>query len=139
MATSQSPSAFLCVALTSIDDGRSFWEEARYQGGCAGCGRIRVPWEAHHVLFRQECRRAGAPEWSPDNALRTCVDRDACHHAQHSGAPDARRIAVSKLRDENLAFILRHLGAGAGDNYLTRHYEDDGDPRLDVLLEQLAR
>lgn len=137
MATSE-PRAFLRVTLSTIDDRESFWMEAKYQGMCAGCGRIKVAWEAHHVLFLQECRRAGAPEWSPDNALRGCVDNDACHHAQHSGAPGAQRIAISKLRNENLAFILRWLGAGAGYNYLTRHYADDGDPRLDVLLEQLV-
>lgn len=139
MASPQPPSAFLRVALTTINNSSSFWEEAKYQGACAGCGRMGVLWEAHHVLFLQECRRASAPEWSPDNALRLCIEGDRCHYGQHPGAPSARRVKVSKLRDENLAFILCHLGAGAGHNYLTRYYEDDGDPRLDVLLEQLAR
>lgn len=118
--------------LSDIDDPRSFWLEAQYQGQCAHCGRIKGAWQAHHVVFRQTCRREGAPEWSPDDAIRVCAGApDRCHEREHSGQ---ERLKCSDLRDENIAFAVRWLGPGAAFNYLVRYYEDDGDPRVHHLL-----
>lgn len=124
-----------CTPLTDIDDPRSFYDEARFQGACAHCGRIKGDWQAHHIVFRQRCRREGAPQWSPDDAVRVCSGAaDRCHEREHSGQ---ERLRTSDLRDENIAFAARWLGPGAAFNYLTRYYDHDADPRVDELLEIL--
>jgi hypothetical protein len=126
------PSAF--VSLTDINNQVSFFLEGRYQQCCAHCGRIKGSWQVHHVIFRQHCRKEGAPQYSPDNALRVCQGAaECCHEREHSAQ---ERIRVSDLRDENIAFAARWLGPGPAYEYLRRRYEDDGDPRLDALLEQ---
>lgn len=127
------PQSITCTPLTDIDDARAFYEEGKYAGCCAHCGKIKGAWQVHHVVFRQRCRREGAPEWSPDDALRICSGAaQCCHEREHSAQ---ERICCSDLRDENIAFAARWLGAGPAFNYLTRYYEDDGDPRVHQLLE----
>ena len=126
------PQPITCT-LTDIDDPRSFYEEGKYMGHCGHCGRIKGSWQVHHVVFRQRCRSEGAPEWSPDNAFRVCSGAaDRCHEREHSAQ---ERVRCSDLRDENIAFAVRWLGRGPAFNYLTRYYEDDGDPRVRQLLE----
>jgi hypothetical protein len=119
------------ATLTTINDPRSFWEEARSQLVCASCKRRTDRWEAHHALQKQRCRRAGAPQHSPDNALRLCAKApDACHE-RHTTFQE--RIPLACLRDENIAFAAFWLGAGGGYEYLTVHYAGP-DPRVDALL-----
>jgi hypothetical protein len=121
----------MATRLTDIDDAESFFQEGRYQGCCAACGSTRS-WEAHHVIQKQRCRREGAPLYSPDNALRVCAKSpDTCHerHTTH-----AELLPLLCLRDENIAFAERWLGAGPAYEYLTRYYAGS-DPRVDALLE----
>lgn len=127
MATSEST-----YTPTEIDNRESFFNEGRFQVVCANCGATG-DFDVHHVLYRQACRKEGAPEWSPDNALRIC-DRPitGCHGTQHGSM--GLRIKLTALRDENIAFCAHFLGAGKAYNYLTRRYSGS-DPRVDALLE----
>jgi hypothetical protein len=130
-----SEQTLLGVTLTAINNARSFWEEAKYQGMCLNCERMKGLWEAHHVLFKQTCRREHAPMYSPDNAIRLCSGQaDRCHERHHESGD--LRIPMHHLRDENFAFIVVHLGLGPAINYLDRHYIDAGDSRFLYLLEQ---
>lgn len=114
------------------DSPDRFWLEAKYQGGCAVCGKGgRLTWEAHHVIHEQECTKAGIPRHAPRNVLRVCAKgADRCHERHHSGA---RRIPLAFLRQDNIDFAVDWLGAGRAYNYLTRHYSG-ADPRVDGLL-----
>lgn len=125
-----SPQPFLAFTLTSIDNGASFHAEARYQLCCAACGSTG-PWEAHHVLSQQHCRRASAPRHSPDNALRLCAKTSAACHERHTN--HQQRLPISCLRDANLAFLCRWLGPGGAYEYLGRYYSGT-DARRDALL-----
>ena len=119
--------------LSDIDDPGAFYLEGRNQRGCAHCGCIGGAWQVHHVVFRQRCRIEGAPQFSPDDALRVCAGTaDCCHEREHSAQ---ERLRCSDLRDENIEFAARWLNPGPAFNYLCRYYEDDGDPRVHKLLE----
>jgi hypothetical protein len=131
MAPSQ-PDPTQCI-LSKMDSGRAFWEEARWQRRCAHCGRAAGDWDAHHVMHKQHCRVEGAPQMSPDDSLRVCSGgADRCHERHTTGQ---ERLLVADLRDENIAFMRRWLGAGAAYEYLGRYYSGD-DPRRDRLLEE---
>ena len=124
------------VALTEIDNAGSFYDEGRFQGYCAHCswlGRSQVvpTWEVHHVLSKQHCRIYHAPRHSPDNALRVCAKSPRACHERHTGHQELLPLAC--LRDENIAFIARWLGAEAGYEHLVRYYSGS-DPRVDLLL-----
>lgn len=117
-----------------INDHSAFWNEARFQVFCAGCERAKGSWEAHHVVYQQECVRAGAPEHSPRNVLRVCtVVPGGCHQSHHAGT--RWKIPLLALRECNIAFAEQYLGAGRAYNYLTRHY-GGSDPRVEALLER---
>ena len=126
----------MATALSSIDDSRSFYEEGRWQGHCAHCAHLGRPqtvrtWEVHHVLAKQHCRWYGAPRYSPDNALRLCAKAPrACHelHTTHG-----LLLPLACLRDENIAFVVRWLGADTAHEYLHRYYAGT-DPRVEALI-----
>lgn len=127
------------VTLTEIDDPQSFFLEARAQGYCASCayhGRTQIvsSWQAHHVIQRQRCRRERAPLFSPDDALRVCSGSPAACHERHTTHQEL--LPVGCLRDENIAFAERWLGAGPAIIYFETYYAGS-DPRIDALLEQL--
>lgn len=94
---------------------------------CAGCGLRAV--HNHHVVYRQHLRQHGGDVLDGANFLPMCL---SCHAAHHNAS---WRIPVSCLRDENLAYASELLGLAAFD-YFVRRYADDGDPRLDELLEE---
>lgn len=113
-----------------IDDTASFYAEGRYQSVCASCGTPGL-FEVHHVLQKQVCRREGAPLYCPDNALRLCAKSPTTCHERHTSHQEL--VPLDRLRDENIAFIIRWLGVGPAYNYLTRAYSGS-DPRVDALL-----
>ncbi len=117
----------MAIRLTEIDNAASFHAEGQYQLCCANCASTG-PWDTHHVVQRQRLRRGGAPQCSPDDALRVC---SACHerHTNH-----VELLPLRCLRDENIAFAERWLGAGPAYEYFTRYYSG-ADPRVDQLLE----
>lgn len=115
-----------------MNNRESFVAEAQYQGHCMGCESLAV-WQPHHVVYRQECRRRGAPEWDPRNVLRVCiVPITGCHYRHHDGT-QGTPITTAKLTDDNIEFAFEVLGVYAVD-YLRRHYDDsEPDPRLLAL------
>lgn len=113
-----------------IDDTESFYEEGKYQRACASCGATGL-FEVHHVLQKQVCRREGAPLYCPDNGLRLCAKSATTCHERHTSHQEL--VPLDRLRDENIAFVIRWLGVGPAYNYLTRAYSGS-DPRVDRLL-----
>jgi hypothetical protein len=97
---------------------------------CAVCLE-RKPFEAHHVLAKSHCRQAGAPRYSPDNALRLCAKTPQSCHERHTHWQ--QRVPSRALRDENIEFVARWLGDLAAYNYLRRYYEGY-DARVEALL-----
>lgn len=106
----------------------SFKDEARFQKRCAvlDCPHPTGPWHPHHVVYEQHIVSVDPRlRYDPDNALRITVP---CHGSHHSGQ---RRIRTRELRDENIDFAVRLLGAGKAVNYLRRYYSDlSQDPRI---------
>jgi hypothetical protein len=108
----------------------AFKDEARFQKVCAvgdgDCDDPTGPWHPHHVVYEQHVVSVDPRlRHDPDNALRVTV---SCHGPHHSGQ---RRIRTRELRDENINFAVRLLGAGKAVNYLRRYYNDHSqDPRI---------
>lgn len=119
----------LGVALTEIDDAASFYAEGQHQLCCAKCESVG-PFEVHHVIQGQRCRREGAPRHSPDNALRLCAKSATACHERHTTHQEL--VPLRCLRDENIAFAVRHLGPGPAYVYFTTYYAG-ADERLDQL------
>jgi hypothetical protein len=119
--------------LREVDNPESFHAEARYQGMCANCHRIKGLWQAHHVIELQECKAKGAPLYSTRNALRLCIGAGSCHGGQHT----IKRVRLACLTDDNLEFAFQYLGAYAYD-YLRRRYDGE-DARVDALLNEIER
>lgn len=111
-----------------MNNPESFYNEARYQGVCAQTGEAGNDWEAHHVVKRQTCRKVGAPEWDPRNALRL---KRSIHR---NGLAEGRlsTVQTKNLLDCNIEFAVEVLGVGPALVYLRRYYDDDQapDPRL---------
>lgn len=105
--------------------------EARSQGVCAVCGK-GGPFEAHHVLERQELSRRGLPEFDTRGALRLCKEAVGNCHSRHTTA--TRRVKFSELTEENISYAFEALGPFAID-YLTRRYEVD-DGRVEAALQR---
>ena len=123
-------------ARKSIDNPQSFYLAGRWQGYCALCEFLKRPqqskrWEVNHVLSRQHCRWFGAPQYSPENALRLCAKAPRACHEQHTS--HMMLLPVGCLRDENIAFIARWLGPERAYEYLHRYYEGT-DPRVEALI-----
>lgn len=91
------------------------WREAREEA-CRCCGS-RTRLTLHHVVYEQHVRRAGGDPFDPDDSLTVCF---SCHMAHHHGVD--RRIRVSQLRPENLAFARALFGEYA-DDYIARYYD----------------
>lgn len=104
---------------------RVAWFEAR-EGQCRVCGSRRNL-QGHHTLYRQHLRAERADEWDLRGELTVC---ERCHVDHHAAV---KRIPVSALREENLAYMLDLLGERA-IGYLARTYFDDGslEERLDA-------
>jgi hypothetical protein len=107
-----------------IDDPHSFWLEARWQRGCAACGKFGA-FHAHHVVDKQQLRRARGPLYDPRNALRLCP---TCHFQFEHAGPGKIEIELTKLTDDNVEFAFAVLGDYALD-YLRRQYIGH-DPRV---------
>lgn len=115
-----------------------FRETARLQRCCAVCGTMGA-WQAHHVVSRQQLKKAGEGwrEWDERNALRLCVvpvsEGSNCHY-QHENA--VRRVRVSELTQENIDFAFEALGDFAFD-YLQRYYRCDDESLERELIPRL--
>lgn len=81
----------------------------------------------HHVVYAQECRRAGASLTDARNLVPVAF---GCHHAHHSRQ---RPLMLGRLPDSVFEFAADALGADAAYEYLARRYAGR-DPRLDALL-----
>jgi hypothetical protein len=94
-----------------------FWWTS-YAEPCAACGFFGVPaCQAHHVIYRQHLPVDKA--WDPRNAMPVC---DPCHERHHNAS---KRIPLSALSEENLAFAEEVLGEAAS-YYLERRYANEG-------------
>lgn len=82
---------------------------------CRVCGKVRFL-RQHHVMYRQAVRRAGGDQLDPDNALGVC---DPCHGRHHNRKAV---IQTSKLRDQNLEFIVALIGPCPAFEYLRTYY-----------------
>lgn len=116
-----------------ISNPLSFFNEACHQERCAGCGSKTKPFQAHHVIYRQELRRRGLPEWDTRGARRVCEGPLECHVNHHS--PNGPKIKTKRLTDENIEYAFESLGAYAYDYLRARYDDSDPDPRL---VERLA-
>lgn len=114
-----------------MNNPASFHAEARYQGACRQCGRVKGEWEAHHVVDKQTLRAYGAPLFDPRNALRACARFPGCCH----GGTVHHKIGLAALTDDNIAFAFEWLGAYAYD-YLRRHYPGH-DERVEAKLREV--
>lgn len=96
---------------------RSAWNVAtKANPTCARCGK-RGYVSGHHVVEKRHVKARGGDIWDLRNQLSVCPD---CHLNHHQGGED-RRIPLSALRPENVAFATELLGDAAGD-YLARYY-----------------
>lgn len=95
-------------------------------GRCRACGAGRAQ-EAHHVVYRQELRRRGLPQWDSDDGLALC---HRCHERHHNGG--RWKISLTVLSSVNLDYAFAVLGAFAYD-YLSARYAGE-DPRLEERL-----
>lgn len=102
-----------------------FWEAARDQRVCA-VTHTAGPWDAHHVIEKQELRRRGVDVWDPRNALRVIKPV----HERHTLA--VKRIPLRCLTDENLRFAFEVMGLAAHP-YLHRLYWGE-DERVEQLV-----
>lgn len=109
-----------------------FWLAAQAQGHCAvtkaPAGR-KGPWEAHHVIEKQEVGSRGGDRYDPRNALRL----NELAHTRHTRA--VRRVRLQELRDENIAFAFELMGRAAYV-YLNRMY-DGTDTRVELAIAEL--
>jgi hypothetical protein len=81
----------------------------------------------HHVVYAQECRRAGASLSDERNLLPLAFECHGAHHARQ------RPLPLHRLPDSVFEFAAEALGAPAAFEYLARRYAG-GDPRHDALL-----
>lgn len=103
------------------DRQRAFWLEALKQPG-------PTPFEAHHVIRRQDLRALGKDEWDPRNARRIALQAHDEHHVP--GALGDPRIKTTALLDMNVDYAFEVLGDYALDYLRRRYNDDDQDPRL---------
>lgn len=99
----------------SDEPGYRVWHSPAF-GRCAVCdqpGRL----VRHHVVLEQHLRAMGAPAYDLRNALDLGM-HCRCHSQHHNGA---RRIPVSKVPDDAIAYASELLGDGVGA-YLSRYY-----------------
>lgn len=99
---------------------RSFFEEAKHQKGCALCGKVKRPFEAHHVIKKQRIIRIGRNPYDGRLALRLCegVGTSRCHADHEKGK---RKVETANLPDHAICVIWDYLGE-AGQNLLERDY-----------------
>ena len=78
---------------------RDDWRTWAGMQGCAVCGGTGRN-DGHHVIEAQELRNRHRADlmWDRRNALPLCRDCHGAHHAY------SRRVLLSELRPENLAF-----------------------------------
>lgn len=119
----------------------SFWEEARWQGLCAACGKAG-PWQAHHVLYKQVLDRLGIKGdelHDTRNALRLCTELGGNCHSRHHWK--VRAVRTVELTDDNVMYVFEKLGLYGAD-WLRRYYDDtNADPRisrLESVLQEAA-
>lgn len=123
------------ITQAEIDAKRRFKQAARDQGVCARCGKADS-FDPHHVVEKQWLVNNGfsvIEQYDPDNALRTCdrFTENDCHGKHTRGARRQDRLHLRNLRQENLDYAFRVMGAAAG-SYLRRRYRGE-DERLDRL------
>jgi hypothetical protein len=104
------------TAAQELKEKMAAFKEASFDKVCRGCGHFWEPYRsrAHHVIYRQHI--PVDKEWDPRNAMPVC---DPCHERHHNAS---RRLPLSALSEENLAFAEEVLGEAA-PYYLERRYE----------------
>lgn len=104
----------------SGEPGRREWKTPLV-GRCANCG-ARGLLLRHHVIAEQHVRRAGGDPWDLANAMALGYYACACHRDHHSAV---RRLPLSRLPDNALAFAVDLLGEAGAADYLRRYYSPD--------------
>lgn len=99
------------------EPGRGAWKSP-VVGECAACGR-RGLLLRHHVVLEQHVRAAGGDPWDLRNALALGYYACRCHRDHHHAV---RRIPLSCVPPEAIAFAVELLGVAAADSYLARYY-----------------
>jgi hypothetical protein len=89
-------------------------------GPCAVCG-VRGTLVRHHVVREQDVRKAEGDPWELRNSILIGAGYSCrCHRRHHD---HFRRISLSLVPAEAIAFARELLGAGAAEDYLARHYQ----------------
>lgn len=123
------------IKQAEIDARRRFQAAAKSQRVCARCGKADS-FDPHHVVEQKWLKANGfsvIEQYDPDNSLRVCdrFTENNCHGKHTARVKYKHRLHLQNLRQENLEFAFRVMGAAAGD-YLRRRYRGD-DPRLEAL------
>ena len=98
-----------------------------------GCGRPAI--QQHHVIYRQELKKAAGTDPAarkklisdPRNLVWVASPCHGRHHSRHTVFP------LTLLPDAVFEFAAEVLGAGPGYIYLEKRYGGD-DPRLEAML-----
>jgi hypothetical protein len=107
---------------------QGFHDEAKSQRCCQMCGTTRWPWHAHHVVYEQHLKKAGAAIWCNSNSMRLCED---CHRRHHNRS---QVIPLAKLHDQHITYAFDVLGLAA-DFYLKQRYAGE-DERVEQALSK---
>jgi hypothetical protein len=100
----------------STEAGYREWHAPIF-GCCSACGE-RGPLERHHVVTERHVRLAGGDPYDLRNSLE--LGRYCLCHRDHTSA--ARRLKVSVLTSEHLAFMVELLGEDRACAYVVRMY-----------------
>lgn len=114
--------------MTARGEAELRWKEERY-GRCSVCRRpgrlIR-----HHVVYQQHIRPLEGDLWDLRNALDLGL---FCRcHANHHAA--VRRISLSIIPDEAVAFAIDLFGVSRAAMYFARYYDATPDDGTDVTV-----
>ncbi len=102
----------------SDEPGYRTWHAPTW-GECSVC-RAPDRLVRHHVILAQHVRALGGPVWDLRNALTLGAGgRCGCHRAHHHAT---RRLPISALNAENLAFAVQLYGEDRAAEYLLRYY-----------------
>lgn len=123
------------ITQAVIDAQRRFHGAAKGQRVCQRCGH-GGSFDAHHVIEKAWLKANGFSkvEWyDPDNALRLCdeMNTNDCHGKHTRGVRSKDRLHLNNLRQCNLDYAFRVMGARAS-SYLRRKYRGE-DARLEAL------
>lgn len=122
-----------------IANKQAFRQAAVDQRFCAVCEHPGKPhtYDAHHVVPKSKLKKEGFEEsdrYDTRNCLRVCNEYGGNCHQGHTDA--MRKIPLSALTDDNIAYAFEILGARAY-YLLHRQYAGD-DERVETALKEVA-